>query len=73
MGCLVTGNGAKPGLGGVMVWFDVEGRLKESIAAAAANGGRVLGDVHAIGGFGYRAELQDSEGNKIALYSSQNQ
>lgn len=73
MGCLVSGNQAKPSLNGVMVWFDVEGRLKESVTAATANGGKILGDIHAIGGFGFRAEVQDSEGNRIALYSSSNQ
>jgi predicted enzyme related to lactoylglutathione lyase len=73
MGCLVSGNQAKPSLNGVMVWFDVEGHLKESVAAAMENGGKILGDIHAIGGFGFRAEVQDSEGNRIALYSSSNQ
>lgn len=73
MGCLVSGNQAKPSLDGVMVWFDVEGRLKESVTAATANGGKILGDAHAIGEFGFRAEIQDSEGNRIALYSSSNQ
>ena len=73
MGCLVTGDAARPSLDGVMVWFDVEGRLKASVAAAVANGGKVLRDVHAIGGYGFRAEVQDSEGNRIALYSSDNQ
>lgn len=72
MGCLVSGSAAKPSLDGVMVWFDVEGRLKESVKAAAANGGKILGDIHAIGEFGFRAEIQDSEGNRIALYSSSN-
>jgi predicted enzyme related to lactoylglutathione lyase len=73
MGCLVRGNDTEPSVSGVMVWFDVEGRLKESVKAATANGGKILGDIHAIGGFGFRAEVQDSEGNKIALYSSSNQ
>jgi hypothetical protein len=73
MGCLVSGNEAKPSLHGVMIWFDVDGRLKESVAAATANGGKILGDIHAIGDYGYRAEVQDSEGNRIALYSNTNQ
>jgi hypothetical protein len=72
MGCLVSGNEAKPSLNGVMIWFDVEGRLKEAVTLAMTNGGKVLGDIHAIGKFGYRAEIQDSEGNRIALYSSSN-
>lgn len=55
-----------------MLWFDVEGRLKDAVAAATANGGKILGDIHAIGEYGFRAEVQDSEGNRIALYSSGN-
>lgn len=69
MGCLVTGNQAKPSLDGVMVWFDVGGRLKAAVAAATSNGGKILGDIHDIGGYGFRAEVRDSEGNRIALYS----
>ncbi|MEG3790610.1 VOC family protein [Lysobacter sp. CCNWLW3] len=73
MGCLVTGDAARPSLDGVMLWFEVEGRLKAALAAALANGGELLGDVHAIGGYGFRAEVRDSEGNRIALYSSKDQ
>jgi uncharacterized protein len=73
MGCLVPSEDDKPSARGVMIWFDVDGRLKDAVAAATANGGTVLGEIHAIGGFGYRAEVQDSEGNKIALYSNTNQ
>ena len=72
MGCLVAGNDARPSVDGVMIWFDVEGRLKEAVQAVTANGGKILGDIHAIGGFGFRAEVRDSEGNRIALYSSKN-
>lgn len=64
---------SKPSLNGVMIWFDVEGRLKEAVTAATANGGKILGDIHAIGNYGFRAEIQDSEGNRIALYSNSNQ
>lgn len=73
MGCLVPGGEAKPSLDGVMIWFDVEGRLRDAITAATTSGGKILGDVHAIGGYGFRAEIQDSEGNRIALYSNSNQ
>jgi hypothetical protein len=72
MGCLVPGNEARPSLNGIMIWFDVEGRLKESVAAATANDGKVIGSIHAIGDYGFRAEVQDSEGNRIALYSKNN-
>lgn len=73
MGCLVTGNQARPSLDGVMIWFDVDGRLGAAVMAATENGGEILGDIHAIGGFGFRAEVKDSEGNRIALYSSSNE
>lgn len=73
MGCLVTGNQARPSLDGVMIWFDVDGRLGDAVMAATENGGEILGDIHAIGGFGFRAEVKDSEGNRIALYSSSNE
>lgn len=72
MGCLVTGNQAKPSLNGVMIWFDADGRLRDAVTAATENGGEILGDIHEIGGFGFRAEIKDSEGNRIALYSSSN-
>jgi hypothetical protein len=70
MGCLVSGNNVRPSPDGVMLWFDVEGRLKEAVAATTGNGGKILGGIHAIGEYGFRAEVQDSEGNRIALYSS---
>jgi predicted enzyme related to lactoylglutathione lyase len=61
MGCLAMQSGQADG---VMVWFDVEGRLKEAVAAASANGGKILGGIHAIGEFGFPAEVRDSEGNR---------
>lgn len=73
MGCLVSGDQAKPSLNGVMVWFDVEGHLGEAVAAARANGGRILAEIQAVGEYGFRAEVQDSEGNRIALYSTNSQ
>jgi predicted enzyme related to lactoylglutathione lyase len=69
MGCLVANDASKPSADGVMIWFGVSGRLKDAVAAVRANGGTVLRDVHAIGPYGFRAEVLDSEGNCIALYS----
>ncbi|MDB6075753.1 MAG: Glyoxalase-like domain protein, partial [Verrucomicrobiaceae bacterium] len=53
----------------IMVYFGVNGRLKEAVAAVRAHGGTVQNDVHSIGPYGYRAEVLDSEGNCIALHS----
>ena len=72
MGCLVPTDGYRPSGDGVMIWFHVEGRLEAAVAATKAHGGKVLSDVRAIGGYGFRAEVLDSEGNRIALYSETN-
>ena len=70
MGCLVAGVGDfKPSADGIMVYFGVNGRLKEAVAAVRANGGTVQRDIHPIGPHGFRAEVLDSEGNCIALHS----
>jgi hypothetical protein len=33
------------------------------------NGGKILNAKHQIGPYGFRAVIQDSEGNQIALHS----
>ena len=70
MGCLVAGgDDFKPSADGIMVYFNCNGRLRAAVAAVRANGGTVQKDVHAIGPYGFRAEVLDSEGNCIALHS----
>jgi predicted enzyme related to lactoylglutathione lyase len=59
----------KPSADGVMIYFDVSGRLKDAVAAVRANGGTVQKDIHSIGPYGFCAEVLDSEGNCIALHS----
>ena len=69
-GCLVKGaDDFKPSADGIMVYYNCGGRLKDAVAAVRANGGTVQKDVHAIGPYGFRAEVLDSEGNCIALHS----
>ena len=48
---------------------DCDGRLDDAIAAVTANGGNVLQAKHAIGPYGFRAILLDTEGNRVALHS----
>ncbi len=69
MGCLCVVKDFKPSADGIMIYFGVNGRLKDAVAAVRANGGTVQNDVHSIGPYGYRAEVLDSEGNCIALHS----
>ncbi len=69
MGCLCQVPGFKPSADGVMIYFSVNGRLKEAVAAVSEHDGTVQSDVHSIGDYGFRAEVLDSEGNCIALHS----
>jgi predicted enzyme related to lactoylglutathione lyase len=72
-GCLVPGCGKpddpQPSSQGTLLYFSCEGRLDQAVAAAEANGGKVLQARHAIGPYGFRAVVLDSEGNRIALHS----
>ena len=69
MGCLVVTEGFKPSADGIMVYFGVNGRLRDAVAQVRAHGGTVQTDVHSIGPYGFRSEVLDSEGNCIALHS----
>ncbi len=53
----------------LMIYLNAKGRLDEAIAAVLPNGGKVLKPRHAIGPYGSRAIILDSEGNRIALHS----
>lgn len=55
---------------GPLVYFNADGRIRDAVAKAAANGGSVIQDVHSIGPHGCRAIVRDSEGNRIALHSN---
>jgi len=54
---------------GSIGYLNAKGRLDEAIAAVEPNSGRVLVPKHAIGPYGYRAIILDSEGNRVALHS----
>ena len=69
MGCLCAVKGFNPSADGIMIYFGVNGRLKDAVGAVLANGGTVQSDIHSIGPYGFRAEVLDSEGNCIALHS----
>ena len=52
-----------------MIYLNANGRLDEALAAVATHGGKVIQSKHAIGPFGFRAIIIDSEGNRVALHS----
>jgi uncharacterized protein len=68
-GCLFQSPEEKPSAQGVMIYLDANGRLDDAIAAVTANGGKILHSKHAIGPFGFRCIILDSEGNRVALHS----
>jgi len=67
-GCLVVDPDAVTETG-ILVYMNVNGRLRDAVAQVTAHGGKVLQDTHAIGPHGFRAIVRDSEGNRIALHS----
>ena len=68
-GCLLRKEGHLPSDAGPLLYFSVSGRLDEAVRLVPELGGKILEPQHAIGPFGYRAIVLDSEGNRIALHS----
>lgn len=68
-GCIVVVKDFKPSADGVMIYFNVNGRLRSAVEAVRAHGGTVQTEIHPIGPYGFRAEVLDSEGNCVALHS----
>jgi predicted enzyme related to lactoylglutathione lyase len=56
---------------GVLLYLNVEGRLRDALAEVRRFGGEVLEDVRPMGLHGFRAVVRDSEGNRIALHAPQ--
>ena len=65
-GALAMGDVYQPSREGVILYFDVPD-IDAVIAKAAARGVRVLYAKKDIGDAGFVAEIEDSEGNRIAL------
>jgi uncharacterized protein len=67
-GCLVP-NAAEVSDKGILVYMNVDGRIRDAVRQAEQNGGRVVKAIESIGQHGVRAIILDSEGNRIALHS----
>ena len=68
-GCVFKSEDIQPSDQGTLLYFNVNGRLDEAVAAVEDCGGTIKEPAHAIGEFGHRALVIDSEGNRIALHS----
>jgi len=69
-GCLVPSETAIDANGGILLYLNAEGRIRDAVANVDALGGSVIQPIHAIGPHGFRAIVRDSEGNRIALHST---
>jgi len=67
-GCLVL-NKEEIAAGGVLIYLNVNERIRDAESKVLPNGGSVIQSTHAIGPHGFRAVVLDSEGNRIALHS----
>ena len=68
-GCLIP-NAAEVSDKGVLIYLNVDGRIRDAVKQAEKNGGRVVQAVETIGQHGVRAIVLDSEGNRVALHSA---
>lgn len=68
-GCLVHHPDEISDSGGVMIYLNVNARIRDAQAKAQQFGGTILQPIHAIGPHGFRAVIRDSEGNRVALHS----
>lgn len=68
-GCLVPQPDEVCADKGILLYMNVDGRIRDAVEKVLAHGGQVIQEVHAIGPHGVRAIVLDSEGNRIALHS----
>ena len=68
-GCLYLAEDNQPSPNGPLIYLNCKGRLDQAVALVAPNAGKVLKPKHSIGPYGFRAIVEDSEGNRIALHS----
>jgi predicted enzyme related to lactoylglutathione lyase len=68
-GCLAEMEENRPSKTGILIYLNVDGRMEEAVRAVKETGGEVVKEKHAIGPYGFRAIIIDSEGNQLALHS----
>ena len=66
-GALVVGDVYRPSHQGCFLYFGVES-IDETVARALEHGGSVLYPKKSNGDLGFVAEIEDTEGNRIALH-----
>lgn len=69
-GCLVPGKEEINSNAGILLYLNVENRIRDAVTQVGKFGGKVIQRIHSIDQHGYRAVVLDSEGNRIALHST---
>jgi len=67
-GSLIKGESYEPSHAGTVVYFSVED-IPDTLRRVNANGGKTLMPKTAIGQYGFIAQYEDTEGNRLALHS----
>lgn len=69
-GCLMHGDGYRPGADGNLVYLNASPSIDAALARASAAGGRVALPKTALpDGMGFFAHVIDSEGNRVGLHA----
>lgn len=68
--CLIQNAAEVSSASGILVYMNVDQRIRDAVAHVEKLGGKVVQPVHPIGPHGFRAIVLDSEGNRIALHST---
>ena len=68
-GSITKMDGISPGLGGTLVYLNVEGDLDAVLKRIPSAGGSVLKPRTSIGQHGFIAVFKDTEGNSVGLHS----
>lgn len=68
-GCISQMEGFRPGIGGTLVYLNVEGDLDAVIERIPAAGGKIVRPRFAIPPHGSIALFEDTEGNLVGLHS----
>lgn len=69
-GCLVPGKESISASAGILVYMNVDRRIRDACKQVERLQGRIVEPIHPIGPHGFRAIVLDSEGNRIALHST---
>ncbi len=67
-GALIKGESYEPSHAGTVVYFSVED-IPETLRRITANGGKTVMPKTGIGQYGFIAQYEDTEGNRLAIHS----